>query len=179
MAKIQIQISGIAVELALGNYMPKDATIFDNWEDFYHFDNLIHESQLLTEHISEIIIKQDEQIIYKGKIPDKQFVSQKSFLPAMQDHVLYLRTECAENATFQYEFETDHFDKLKLVFETQDYDLIFKVGKPFLSNVVYDGNPIHQEWLNGKPIGNICVLCRFENGYLVPIYDAVNKIGKI
>jgi len=26
-------------------------------------------------------------------------------------------------------------------------------------------------------VGNICVLCRFENGYLVPVYDAVNKIA--
>jgi hypothetical protein len=179
MSKIQIQISGVAVELVLGNYMPKDTTIFNNWEDFYHFNNLIHESQLLSEHISEIIIKQDEQVIYKGRIPDSQFVSQKSFLPAMLHQALYLRTECAENATFQYEFETDYFDKMKLVFETQDYDLIFKSGKSFISKVLYDGNSLHQEWVSGKPIANICVLCRFENGYLVPIYNAVNKVGKL
>jgi hypothetical protein len=178
MSKIQIQFTGIAAELALGNYMPKDSTIFNNWEDFYHFNDLIHNSQLLTEHISEIQIKQDDELIFTGKIPSNQIKPQKSFAPALLQHALYLRTECAEQAVYQCTFETENFDKMKLFFETQDYNLLFKVGQSFLSKALYDGNELALEWVSGKPVGNICLLCRFENGCLIPIYDAVNKLTK-
>lgn len=178
MSKIQIQLTGVAAELTLGNYMPKDATIFNNWEDFYHFNDLIHSSQLLVEHISEIKITQDEQVIFTGKIPLTQIHPQKSFCPVLQHRALYLRTECAEQAVYHCTFETDNFDKMKLIFETQDYDLLFKVGQSFLSKILYDGIELDIEWTSGKPVGNICLLSRFENGYLVPIYDAVNKLAK-
>jgi hypothetical protein len=178
MSKIQIQLTGIAAELTLGNYMPKDATIFNNWEDFYHFNDLVHCSQLLVEHISEIQITQDEQVIFTGKIPVAQFHAQKSFSPILLNRALYLRTECAEQAVYNCSFEVDKFDKMKLIFETQDYDMLFKVGQAFLSKILYDGKELELEWISGEPVGNICLLCRFENGYLVPIYDAVNKLTK-
>ena len=57
MSKINIQLTGIAAELVLGNYMPKDSTIFNDWMEFYHFNDIIHETQLLTDYISEIEIK--------------------------------------------------------------------------------------------------------------------------
>ena len=79
MSKIKIQISGVAAELVLGNYMPKDATIFNDWQEFFHFNDMIHETQLLSEHVSEIEIRQDEVEIFKGKIPDTQFQPQKSY----------------------------------------------------------------------------------------------------
>ena len=176
MSKINIQLSGVAAELALGNYMPKDTTIFNNWEEFYHFNDLIHESQLLMEYITVIEIKEDDNVIFSGKIPSTNIIAQKSSSPALVQQALYLRTECAEQAVYQYEFETENFDKRKLFFETQDYDLLFKVGKLFLSKVRYNEIKLEQEWVSGKPLGNICVLCRCENGYLIPIYDAVNKL---
>ncbi len=177
MSTIQITLKGIAAELTLGSYMPKDATIFNNWEDFYHFNDLIHVSQLLAEHISEIEIKQDAEVIFTGKIPTSQFKLQKSFSPVLKDKALYLRTECAEEAVYQCEFEVERFDKMKLMFETQDYDLLFKVGNSFLSKMTYEDKELNLEWVSAKPVGNICVLCRFENGYLVPVYDAVRKIA--
>jgi hypothetical protein len=177
MSKISIQLSGIAAELALGNYMPKDTTIFNNWEEFFHYNDLIHCSQLLTEHISEIQIKQDDIVIFTGQIPPTQLKPQKSSSPVLEHRALYLRTECAEQAVYQCTFEADNFDKMKLIFETQDHDHLFKVGNSFLSKVMYDGKEIELEWISGKPIGNICLLCRFENGYLVPIYDAVKKVA--
>jgi hypothetical protein len=176
MSKIQIQISGIAAELVLGNYMPTDTTIFNNWEDFYHFNDLIHVSQLLVEHISEIQIKQDEAVVFSGKIPVSQIYPQKSTSLALLHKALYLRTECAEQSVYSCDFETESFDKMKLHFETQDHDLLFKVGKSFLANMMYDGNKLQLEWISGKPVGNICVLCRFENDLLIPVYDAVNKL---
>ena len=66
---------------------------------------------------------------------------------------------------------------MKLMFETQDYDLLFKVGSSFLSKVTYDAKELNPEWVSGKPVGNICLLCRAENGYLMPVYDAVRKIA--
>ena len=174
---IQLQLKGISAELTLGNYMPKDTTIFNNWEDFFHYNDLIHNSQLLMEHISEIEIKQDNEVIFTGKIPATSIQPQKSSSPAFENNALYLRTECAEEAIYQCSFETENFDKMKLVFETQDYDSIFKVSNSFLTKVLYDKNILDLEWKSAKPIGNICVLCRFENGYLTPIYDAVNKVG--
>ena len=65
---------------------------------------------------------------------------------------------------------------MKLLFETQDYDLLFKVGISFLSKIIYDNQELNLEWVSAKPVGNICLLCRAENGYLVPLYDAVRKI---
>lgn len=177
MSKITIELSGVAAELALGNYMPKDATIFNNWEEFYHFNDLIHASQLLTEHISEIRIEQDGETIFTGMIPTAYIHPQKSTSPALKHGALYLRTECAEQAVYRCEFETEGFDKNSLSFETQDYDLLFKVGSSFLSRITYNGKELAPEWVSGKPVGNICLLCRFENGYLVPVYDAVNKIA--
>ena len=178
MSDIKIQLTGVAAELVLGNYMPKDATIFSNWEEFFHFNDLIHVSQLLMEHISEIEIRQDDAVIFTGKIPSTHIVAQKSTSPVLANKALYLRTECAEQAVYSCEFETDGFDKTKLCFETQDYDLLFKVGKSFLAKVTYDGKSLPLEWVSAKPVGNICVLCRFENGYLNPLYDAINKIAR-
>jgi hypothetical protein len=177
MSKISIQLTGVAAELTLGNYMPKDTTIFKNWEDFYHYNDLIHESQLLAEHISEVQISRDGEVIFTGQISPAHIRPQKSISPVLQHRALYLRTECAEQAVYRCEFEAGDFDKNKLGFETQDYDMLFKVGNSFLSKVLYDGREVSAEWISGKPVGNICLLCRFENGYLVPLYDAVNKIG--
>ncbi|MDD4971641.1 MAG: hypothetical protein PHT07_19620 [Paludibacter sp.] len=177
MSKIKIQISGVAAELVLGNYMPKDATIFNDWMEFYHFNDLIHETQLLSKYVSEIVISEDEVEIFKGKIPDTKFQQQKSFSPVMVHQTLYLRTECAERSVFQCEFEIENFDKNKLFFRTQDYDLLFKVGKSFITGVIYDTLPFELEWVSAHPIGDICLLCRYENGYLVPIYDAVKKLA--
>lgn len=177
MSKINIKLSGVAAELVLGNYMPKDATIFNDWQEFYHFNDLIHETQLLSEHVAEIEIQQNEEVVFKGKIPGTRLLPQKSSSPVLVQRALYLRTECAEQAFFQCEFETENFDKEKLYFETQDYDLLFKVGKSFIATVLYDKQSFPLEWVSAHPIGDICVLCRFENGYLVPVYDAVKKIG--
>ena len=176
MTKIQLVIKGIAAELVLGNYMPKDVTIFNNWEDFFHYNDLIHVSQLLCEFISEIQIKIDDEINFTGKIPANNFKQLKSFSPVLYQNALYLRTECAEEAIYGCSFETENFDKSKLTFETQDYNGLFKVGKSFLTKIVYKEIEIIPEWVSGKPVGNICLICRSENGYLLPIYDAINKI---
>lgn len=179
MDRIHITLKGIAAELTLGNYMPGDATIFNNWEDFYHFKDIIHCAQLMTEYISEIEIKQNDELIFTGKIPGSQLKSSKSFLPVMKQKGLYLRTECAEEAVFQCEFEAGHFDKMKLFFETQDFNSLFKVGNSFIQRIHYDQQVVELEWVKGKPVGNICVLCRYENGYLIPLFDAINKKGVI
>ena len=179
MSKISIQISGVAAELALGKYMPKDTTIFNNWEEFFHYNDLIHCSQLLTEHISEIQIKQDDAIVFTGQIPAQQLKPQKSSSPVLEQSSLYLRTECAEQAVYQCNFKIENFNKTKLFFETQDHDLLFKIGNSFLSKIIYDGKELDLEWLSGKPVGNICILCRFENGYLVPVFDAIKKVAAV
>lgn len=93
----------------------------------------------------------------------------------MVDRALYLRTECAEEAIYSCEFDTENFDLQLLTFETQDYDFLFKVGNAFLDKIFYNGLPLQAEWQSGKPVGNICLLCRCENGYLVPLFDAINK----
>lgn len=175
--KIKLEIKGVGAELALGNYMPKDPTIYNDWQEFYHYDDLIHESQLLSDYVSEIVIWKDDKEFFKGKIPANQFKTQKSFSPAMEQDLLYLRTECAENAVFSAEFETTEFDKNKLFFETQDYDLLFKVGKSFITNIIYENRKIDLEWKSATPVGNICLLCKFNAGYLVPVYDAINKVN--
>ena len=178
MSRITIQFTGVAAELVLGNYMPKDATIFNNWEEFFHYNDLIHVSELLVEHISNIEIKQDDAVIFTGLIPTGQIRQQKSESPVLVEKALYLRTECAEQAVYNCEFEADDFDKRKLFFETQDYDLLFKMGSSYLARVLYEGKELPLEWVSGKPVGNICLLCRFENGFLVPVYDAVKKLAK-
>lgn len=176
MGKIKIEIKGVSAELALGNYMPKDPTIYNDWQDFYHYADLIHESQLLSNYINEITIWKDDEEIFKGKIPLNQFKTQKSFCPAMEQNGFYLRTECVENAIYSGEFESNEFNLNKLFFETQDYDLLFKTGTAFITNILYENKKIELEWNNGQAIGNICLLCKFENGYLIPTYDAINKV---
>ena len=177
MSHITIQISGVASELALGAYMPKDSTIFNDWLEFYHFNDLIHETQLLSEYISEIEIKVDQVTLFKGKIPQSQFKALKSFSPSLLQDALYLRTECAEKSVYQCVFETDNFDKNKLFFETQDYDLLFKVGKAFITHLIYDQISYPLEWVSAHPVGDICLLCRYDNGFLVPVYDAIKKMA--
>lgn len=177
MSNITIKLTGVAAELVLGNYMPNDSTIYNDWEEFYQYNDLIHESQLLIEYISELEIKQDAEVIYSGKIPKAHIRPQKSFSPVLVNQALYLRTECAEQAVYQCCFQAEDFDKLKLFFETQDYDLLFKVGKSFLSNITYEGKLLDLEWISGKSVGNICLLCRFDSGYLVPVFDAIKKIS--
>lgn len=176
MQKIKITITGVAAELVLGNYMPTDPTIMKNWEDFYHYNDLIHCSQIMSEYITHISIEIDGKENFKGQIPASAFIKQKSYCPVMVERALYLRTECAENATYEAEFETENFDKSKLSFETQDYDHLFRVGKSFITNVIYNEKKIELNWIKGESAGNICVLCRYENGYLVPIFDAIKKI---
>lgn len=173
--KIKIELKGIAAELVLGNYMPKDRTIYENWEEFFHYNDLIHESQLLADYVNEVTIWKDDEQVFHGRIPASKFRPQKSFCPAMEQGSLYLRTECAENAVYSCEFEAEEFDIDKLFFETQDYDSLFRVGKSFITNVFYDGESKPLTWVSATPVGNICLLCSFEKGYLVPLYDAVNK----
>lgn len=175
MSHITIQLSGIAAELVLGNYMPTDPTIMKNWEEFYHYNDLIHTSQLLMQYINNIEVKVDDKTLYSGKIPASSIHAQKSFCPVIVDRALYLRTECAEEAIYSCEFDTENFDLQLLTFETQDYDFLFKVGNAFLDKIFYNGLPLQAEWQSGKPAGNICLLCRCENGYLVPLFDAINK----
>jgi len=177
MSKIKIQITGVSAELVLGNYMPADTTIFNDWQEFYRYNDIIHESQLLGDQVSEMDIRVDDEVAFKGLIPDTKFKKQKSFTPVMFPLALYLRTECAEMSVYQCEFETDNFDKEKLFLETQDYDRIFKVGNSFITNLLYDNVPFPLEYISGKRIGEICVLCRYNTGYLVPVYDAIKKLG--
>jgi len=176
MSIINIQISGVGTELALGTYMPKDTTIFNDWTEFYHYNDLIHESHLIVEHVSELIVLSDNKMVYKGKLPVQQVIAQQSFSPVLTNKGLYLRTECAEKAVYECQFETSDFDISKLKFETQDYDYLFKVGSSFLNKIIYEKQVLHLEWKNANPVGNICLLCRYDSGYLVPIYDAVNKM---
>ena len=176
MQKVKISISGVAAELVLGNYMPTDPNIMNNWEEFYHYNDLIHKSLLLADYVSEIKISLDNTEVFNGKIPVEAFSAEKSFVPAMVERALYLRTECVENAVFECEFETEEFDKQKLKFFTQDYDHLFKVGTSFITEMTYDSNKTELNWVKAEPVGNICLLCRFENGYLIPVYDAIRKV---
>ncbi|MBN2765787.1 MAG: hypothetical protein JXR27_05385 [Paludibacteraceae bacterium] len=176
MQTIKISISGVAAELVLGNYMPTDPNIMNNWENFYHYNDLIHKSMLLADYVSEIKISVDNAEVYVGKIPLDAFIAEKSIVPAMLERALYLRTECVENAVFECEFEAESFEKQKLKFFTQDFDHLFKVGTSFITEMTYDNIKIELNWVKAEPVGNICLLCRFENGYLVPVYDAIRKI---
>lgn len=175
MSYIKITIKGIAAELVLGNYLPSDKTIFSNWEEFFHYNDVMHVSQLIADHISEIEILKNKKLLYKGKVPANQFVSEKSFMPNMTEQGVYLRTECIENAVYSASFEIENFDISKLQFFTQDYELIFKTAKEFVTQVRYDGVKQELNWESGTPVGNVCLLCGFQNGYLVPLYDAVTK----
>ncbi len=173
--QIEIEIKGISAEIVLGNYMPKDPAIYNDWQEFFHYNDLIHESQLLSEYVKEIIVRKNNTEIYKGKIPGHQFKQAKSFMPVMKQNSLYLRTECAEDAVYSCIFEAGSFDFSGLLFETQDYDTLFKVGKSFITRILYKDKRIKPEWKSATPVGNICVLCKYDNGYLIPVYDAVNK----
>lgn len=172
---IEITITGTAAELVLGTYLPSDKTIFNNWEEFYHYNNLIHETRLMADYITEIEIKNDNTLIYKGKIPTNKLIKAKSVCPALEDSKVYLRTECIENAIFKANFETTDFDLNKLSVRTQDYDAIFKSATDFVTELDYDGKLIAPEWLSAEPVGNICLLCGCSNGFLIPVYDAVSK----
>lgn len=176
MSKINIKITGVGAELVVGNYLTHDTLIFTNWEEFYHYNDVFHQVQLLVDHISEIEITRDGIPVYKGLIPQKAIFAQKSYSPLFAQGALYLRTECVEQCVYTSTFETEVLDLSKFRFETQDYDMLFKVGKSFLSELSYDNQLLTLEWCSGKPIGNICLLCKYESGYLVPVYDAVNKI---
>ncbi len=178
MQKIKIAITGVAAELVLGNYMPTDATIMNEWSEFYHYNDVMHDSQLIMSHLREVTITCDDVIDFQNVIPDTQVVRQKTIMPALIDGGLYLKTECVEEAQYLCEFEANEFDIEKVVFQTQDYDHFFKVGTDFLVNIRYDTQIIKPEWVSGKPVGNLCLLCRFENGYLIPIYDAIAKVEK-
>jgi len=105
MSYLTIQLTGVGAELVLGNYKSDDTTIFNDWQEFFNYNDLIHESQLLTEHISEMLITLDDGIIFQGRIPSPQIHMQKSFSPALVSQELYLRTECAENAVFRCELD--------------------------------------------------------------------------
>ncbi len=175
MSKIRITIKGIAAELVLGNYLPSDKTIFENWEEFFHYNNVLHVTQLIADYISEIEIVKDEKQLYKGKIPASQFDREKSFLPNMVTNAIYLRTECVENAVYSVETEIENFDIAKLKFRTQDYELLFKSAKDFVTEMMYDNNKLDLTWISAVPVGNICLVCGYQNGFLVPIYDAVTK----
>ena len=176
MSKINIQLTGIGAELVLGRYMPNDNTIFNDWRDFFHYNDLIHEAELISEHVSELLILQDEEVIFKGIIPETKFLPQKSFSPKFYPLAIYLKTECAEYAVYQYEFETDNFDPDKLFFEIQDYDSIFQLGRSYIANMLYDKQKLQLEWASGKRIGEACFICRRNEGNLEPIYDAIKKL---
>jgi hypothetical protein len=175
MANIKIQLKGVGVELALGNYPKTDTKIFEEWTEFFNYNNLVHNSHLIVEHLSAVIITEDEIEVYNGKIKSFQLRHQKSHVPNFEQGGLYLRTECVEQAVYQCAFTTDRFDISKLIFETQDFDQLFKTGKSFLTNIHYQEQSLELEWISAEPIGNICLLCRYENAYLLPIYDAITK----
>lgn len=177
MNKYKIELKGVAVELVLGDYMPTDTTILNNWEEFYHYNNLLHVSQLIPEHLTELSVFENNQLIFKNNSHLFKKVAERSFSPVMIQDALYLRTECAENAIFSCELEADGFDFTKIQFHTQDYDGLFRTGKSFLSFLSYENLKITPEWQSGIPIGNICLVCRFENGYLIPEYDAIKKVS--
>jgi hypothetical protein len=175
MGVVKIQLKGVGAELALGEYPKTDTKIFEEWTEFFNYNNLVHNSHLLQDHLSEVIITEDEIQVYKGKLTDCTKSVQKSFEPPFEEGHLYLRTECVEQAVYECEFTTDEFDINKLVIETQEYDHLFKTAKAFISNLFYDDELLRLEWLSADSIGNICLLCKYENGYLIPIYDAITK----
>ncbi len=176
MNKIRIEIEGVAAEIVLGNYMPADTTIMNNWEDFYRYNDLIHKTLLLKDYISAFRVIVNEQEIEQLGQRKIKYEHSKTVVPVMQQDALYLRTECVEDAHFVCEFETaEEFDLTQLVASIQDFDAMFKVGNAFIEELQYKGAKLNLEWQGGKPLGNICLLCGYNNGYLVPIYDAIKK----
>jgi hypothetical protein len=175
MNKYIIELKGIAMELVLGNYMPTDLTILNNWEEFYHYNDLIHSSQLLSDYLQELLVFSNNDLIYKEKSFKIPIIKEKSFCPYMIQNALYLRTECAENAVFNCSFEADEFLPENLAIHVQDYDGIFRTGNSFITSLSYNGKKMVPEWQTGTSIGNICVVCKFDQGYLIPEYDAINK----
>lgn len=175
MGVIKIQLKGVGVELALGEYPRTDTKIFEEWTEFFNYNNLVHTSHLMLNHLSEVIITDDDVQIYKGKLSDCKQSIQHSFEFPLEEGHLYLRTECVEQAVYQCEFTTDDFDSAKLVIEIQEYDHLFKTAKVFISNLLYEKELLNLDWVSADPIGNICLLCKYENAYLIPIYDAVTK----
>lgn len=177
MNKIRIEIEGVAAEIVLGNYMPEDRTIINNWEDFYKFNDIIHQSLLLKDYISSFSIRVNGEKIEQMAQRKLRYTNAKSVVPFMHHDALYLRTECVENATFVCEFEcSSDFDIDLLGATVQDYDAIFKVSSSFIETLTYDGKVLDLQWQTGKALGNICLLCSYQNGFLVPIYDAVKKL---
>lgn len=177
MTKVRIEIKGVAAEIVLGNYMPTDTTIINNWEDFYNYNDVIHQTLLLKEHLTEFRIFINDQESKQQVQRQLKYVNAKTVIPYMEQEALYLRTECVENASFICEFETtSDFDLNKLNAVVQDYDALFKVSSHFIEALTYEGKQLELQWQSGKPIGNICLLCTYKNGYLVPIYDAIKKI---
>ncbi len=173
MQSVRIEMKGIAAELVLGNYMPADPAILKNWEDFYHYNDLLHVSHLHAGYMDEIKIFVDDILfINKTKFPA---VKQKSICPVMVQDALYLRTECVERAEYAVNFETEDFRPEKLRLEIQDYDGLFRTGNEFVVSVQYKDQNFVPEWISGQPVGNLCVLCSFDKGYLVPVYDAIQK----
>lgn len=177
MNKIRIEIDGVAAEIVLGNYMPTDTTIMNNWEDFYRYNDLIHKTLLLKDYISTFRVFINEQEIETVAQRKIKYEHAKTIVPFMVQDALYLRTECVEDAHFVCEFETEEeFDLSHLTANIQDYDSLFKVGNAFVEELQYKGSKINLEWQGGKPLGNICLLCGYQNGYLVPMYDAIKKV---
>ncbi len=74
MSKINIIIKGTAAELVLGTYRPSDKTIYSNWEEFYHYNDVLHATQLMADYISEIEISVDGTSVFKGQIPATRFI---------------------------------------------------------------------------------------------------------
>jgi hypothetical protein len=163
MGIVKIQLKGVGVELALGEYPKTDVKIFEEWTEFFNYNNLVHNSHLMLDHLSEVIITEDEILLYKGKLTSTKHSVQKNIEPLFDEGQLYLRTECVEQAVYQCEFTTNKFDITKLVIETQEYDHLFKTAKAFISNLLYDDELLKLEWLSADSIGNICMLCKYEN----------------
>lgn len=176
MSKIKIVMKGVGVEIVLGNYMPTDMTILNNWEEFFHYNDLIHTSQLLNDHLQEVSVFVDETPLMNLNLHKIPVIREKSFSPVLSQNSLYLRTECAENAIFQCDFEIENFKPELLKIQIQDYDGLFKTGQSFITSFIYDDIKLIPRWSSADPIGNICIICRHENGFLIPEYDCIRKI---
>jgi hypothetical protein len=175
MSKIKIILEGVSAELVVGTYSISDTTIFNDWTEFYNYNDIFHSSLLLSSYIKTIKVICDEMLVFQGPIPYNLIHTQQTIFFSLRQGEDYLRTECIEEANFKCEFETESFNMQLLKFEIQDFGSIFKADKSFLSNISYQGVPQLTHWESAKPIGNICLLCRFNSGYMVPIYDAITK----
>ena len=145
--------------------MPTDSTIQNNWEDFYHYNDLIHATQLITEHVSNIRIQKDDEVLFDGRIPYKALKPQKSFCPVMVQRALYLRTECAEEAVFEASFESEDFDISKSVSYTH-LDVYKRQGIHINEDTFYP-ETVHPETKKQVPDG--------EEGELV--FTTLSKEG--